>query len=123
MATKLRLIDITQLKKSSRLALQETNAVLQSAKKSIAQYDELMEQIGMDRKALLKYLNLSDWPAHYRKKATEDLLNWKKQIKNEMAQDVVEKRKQLKRAASLLDPSKNEKRKRTTTRKHRTSLI
>ncbi|PJE80398.1 hypothetical protein CI610_00630 [invertebrate metagenome] len=123
MSSRIRLIDITRLKKSSWLVQAESEKALKQARQSLRAYEEMMEDVSMDRKALHKFLNSDEWPAHYRHKARQDLLQFKDELKSAMAQDIAAKRKEIKLASRLLVSRDKKASQAKRVRKGRTGFI
>lgn len=120
MASRIKLVDITKLKKSSGLVTQQAKAVLKQANKSIDEQHEFMTRVGMDRNKLRDFINGSNWSSKHKHKARQELIRWNEELKNEISHDVAVKRKELRLAARLLDAKKQSTQ---TTRRRRTGFV
>ena len=120
MASRIKLIDVTRLKKSSGFATQQSISVLKQAKESIARQEEFMDGAGMDRTKLRSFINGDQWSSQYRHKARQELIRWSEELKGAIAHDVSVKRKEIRLASRLLNPKKQSTQ---STRRRRTGFI
>ena len=103
MAVKVKLIDITKLKKADYLIAQESQKVLRDAKTMLDKQEEFMKNGGMNRQQLRAFINSDFWTSRQRQKAREELLNFHKELKESMASQASIKRKELSTASRLLE--------------------
>ena len=120
MASKLKLVDVTKLKKSSGYVIRHSEAVVSQAQKGIKQQQEFMQRVGMDKDKLRAFINSDRWPSRQKHLARQELIRWKEELKAGVAHDVSVKRKEIKQAARLLSPKKRAKQ---TTRRRRTGFV
>ena len=103
MAVKLKLIDITKLKKADYLIVQESQKVLRDAKTMLDKQEAFMKNGGMNRQQLRAFINSDFWTSRQRQKAREELLNFHQGLKESMASQASIKRKELSIASRLLE--------------------
>ena len=120
MASRIKLVDVTRLKKSSGFVTQQSNSVLKQAKESITRQQEFMAEVGMDRDKLRKFINGDQWSVQYRHKARQELIRWNEELKGAIAHDVSVKRKEIRQTSRLLNPKKQSTQ---NTRRRRTGFI
>ena len=106
MAVKLKLIDITKLKKASELVSVESKAVLSDAKAMLARQEEFLNNGGMDRQKLKAYLNSDAWSAKQKHKVREELVRFHDELKRDMAAESAKVKKELRVASQLLKQGK-----------------
>lgn len=107
MAVKLKLVDITKLKKSNYLASEESLAAIRNAKVLLDKQEEFMNNGGMDRQKLRAFINSDFWTSRQKQKAREELLHFHDELKNNMANEASTKRKELRSASRLLNQGKS----------------
>ncbi|MGB1271713.1 MAG: hypothetical protein ACPG5T_06550 [Endozoicomonas sp.] len=117
MAGKIKLVDVTKLKKSNVLVTNQTEKVLRQAKALLEKQEAFMAQGGMDRQKLRAFINSDAWSPHQRQKARQELIRWHEELKNGMAHDASVKQKELKLSARLLKPGRNQVSKRSQRRR------
>ena len=120
MASRIKLVDVTRLKKSSGFATQQSISVIKQAKESIARQEEFMDDVGMDRTKLRHFINGDQWSSEYKHKARQELIRWNEELKGDIAYDVSVKRKEIRLASRLLNPKKQSAQ---STRRRRTGFI
>lgn len=120
MAAKLKLIDVTKLKKTSGFVMKQSQVVVQQAQRSLDQQQEFMQRVGMDKDNLRAFINSDRWSAKQKHAARQELIRWKDELKAGISHDVSVKRKEIKQAARLLNPKKQTEQ---TTRRRRTGFI
>ena len=108
MASRIRLVDITKLSKSSWLVQKESEAVLNQANRSMKQQAEFMENVGLDRKALRDFINSDRWTVKQRHKARQELIRFSEELKQDMSEQASEKRREIRLANNLLKPKRQE---------------
>lgn len=123
MAVKLKLVDVTKLKKSSYLVLEESKAVVREARAMLDKQEEFMKNGGrMDRKKLRSFINSGYWTAWQKQKSREELLNFYHEFKDNMANEASAKRKELRNARNMFSQRKG-KGKRARIARKRTGLV
>ena len=120
MALRMRLIDVTKLKKTSNLVVQQSSDVLVEAKSSMEKQQQFMDEVGMDRKKLRNFINGDQWSAQQKHKARQELIRLSEELKADIAQDVAAKRKEIRLASRLLNIRKKAKQ---AERRRRTGFI
>ncbi|UYM17177.1 hypothetical protein [Endozoicomonas euniceicola] len=120
MASRIRLVDITKLSKSSWLVRQESEAVLNQAHRSMKQQAEFIENVGLDRKALRDFINSDRWTAGQRHKARQELIRFSEELKQDMSEQASEKRREIRLANNLLKPKSKSK---SSVRRRRTGFV
>lgn len=117
MAAKIKLVDVTKLKKSNVLVTNQAEQVLRQAKAMLQKQEEFMSEGGMDRQKLRAFINSDAWSSRQRQKARQELIRWHEELKNGMSQDASVKRKELKLSARLLKPGRKQASKRSQRRR------
>lgn len=120
MASRIRLVNITKLNKSSWLVQQESEAVLRKADKSMHAQAEFMEKVGLDRKALRDFINSGRWTAGQRHKARQELVRFNEDLKRDMSEQASEKRREIRLANRLLKPKSKSQ---SSARRRRTGFV
>ncbi|AMO55451.1 hypothetical protein GZ77_10125 [Endozoicomonas montiporae] len=120
MASRIRLVDITKLSKSSFLVQQESEAVLSQASQSLKQQAQFIENVGLDRKALRDFINSDRWTVKQRHKARQELVRFSEELKQGMSEEASEKRREIRVASNLLKPKSKSK---STVRRRRTGFV
>ncbi len=103
MAIKLKLVDITKLKKADYLVTEESQKTLRDAKVLLDKQEEFMKNGGMNRQQLRAFINSDFWTSRQKQKAREELLSFHKELKENMASEASIKRKELSTASRLLE--------------------
>lgn len=120
MASRIRLVDITKLGKSSWLVQQESDAVVKQAEKSMETQANFMKKVGLDRKVVRDFINSDRWTVKQKHKARQELVRFNDELKRDMSDDASEKRREIRLANRLLKPkSKNM----SSARRHRTGFV
>ncbi|WP_419535221.1 hypothetical protein [Endozoicomonas sp.] len=117
MAVKLKLVDITKLKKSNYLASAASKAAIREAKELLDKQEEFMKNGGMDRQKLRAFINSDYWTSRQKQKAREELLSFHSELKNNMAHEASVKRKELQKASRILNQGKAKTKKAPVKRK------
>lgn len=120
MASRIRLIDVTKLKKSSWRVQQESEAAVKNAKADINRQEEFMNSVGMDKKKLREFINSDAWPVHFKHKARQELIKYNDELKSDLSHEAALKRKELRLAGRLLKPKSKS---RSSGRRHRTGFV
>ena len=120
MASRIRLVDITKLGKSTFLVQQESETVLNQANRSLKQQAEFVENAGLDRKALRDFINSDRWTVKQRHKARQELVRFSEELKQGMSEEASEKRREIRLANNLL---KSKSKSKTTVRRRRTGFV
>ncbi|MRI32065.1 hypothetical protein EOPP23_03500 [Endozoicomonas sp. OPT23] len=120
MSSRIRLVDITKLKKSSWFVQSESQAALHKARADITRQEEFLESVGMDKHQLRAFINGEQWSAAFKHKAREELLRFSDQLKQEMTEEASAKRKELGEARRLLS---SRKKARESARRRRTGFV
>ncbi|WP_062261896.1 hypothetical protein [Endozoicomonas arenosclerae] len=120
MASRIRLIDVTKMKKSSWLVQQESEVVVKAARKDISKQENFMNSVGMDKKKLRDFINGDSWSANYKHKARQELIKFNDELKGDLAHEASLKRKEIRLANRLLAPKSKS---RSTGRRHRTGFV
>ena len=120
MASRIKLIDVTRLPKSTGLVTQQTNALVSIAKTCLKKQQDFMGEVGMDRKKLREFINGDRWSSQQKHKARQELIRWNDELKAEIAQDLSAKRKEMRLASRLFG---TKKRSIQTTRRRRTGFV
>lgn len=102
MARKLKMIDITKLKKATPLIQQETNTVLSEARSMLERQEAFMQEVGMDRDKLKTFINSEFWTPQQKQKAREELIRFHAELKSDMKQVADEKNKEVTAGLTLL---------------------
>lgn len=121
MAVKLKLVDVTKLKKASFLVSQETEKAIAEARVMLGKQEEFLQNGGMDRQKLRAFINSDHWTSQQKQKAREELLRFHNELKSDMARVASSKRKELSNANRLLEQRKITPA--TATRKQRSGFI
>ena len=87
MAIKLKLVDITKLKKADYLVTEESQKTLRDAKVLLDKQEEFMKNGGMNRQQLRAFINSDFWTSRQKQKAREELLSFHKELKENMASE------------------------------------
>ena len=106
MAKRVRLINVTQLKKSSDLVQKEASELLSSTRLAMDKQAAFMKEIGIDKKSLRNFINNGKWSAPQRQKMQQELIQFNGDLKADMSQAVAAMRKKLKEAGRLLSGKK-----------------
>lgn len=120
MAVKLKLVDITKLKKSSYLVSEESKMAIRDARVSLDKQEEFMRNGGMDREKLRAFINSDYWTSRQKHKAREELLRFHDELKSNMAHEASVKRKELRSSSNLLN---QDKARTGTTRRKRSGYV
>lgn len=120
MASRIRLVDVTKLKKSSWLVQQESEVVVKEARNGLAKQEAFMDTVGMDKKALRNFINGDSWPTTYKHKARQELLRFNEDLKRDMSAEASSKRKEIRLSNRLLTPKSKSK---SSARRHRTGFV
>ena len=120
MSSRIRLVDITKLKKSSWFVHNESQAVIEQARSDIKKQQEFLESVGMDKQQLRAFINGDQWSAAFKHKAREELLRFSEQLRQEMKEESAAKRKELSQARRLLS---SRKKARESARRRRTGFV
>lgn len=120
MASRIKLIDVTKLKKSSWLVQQESEATVKTAKAGINRQKDFMDSVGMDKKKLREFINSDAWPTHFKHKARQELIKFNDELKSDLSQEASLKRKELRMANRLLKPKTKSG---SSGRRHRTGFV
>ncbi len=121
MAVKLKLVDVTKLKKASFLVSQETEKAVAEARVMLDKQEEFLQNGGMDRQKLRAFINSDQWTSQQKQKAREELLRFHNELKTDMARVAADRRKELNSANRLLEQRKLQPG--TATRKQRSGFI
>jgi|GEM_PF-6366888 len=121
MAVKLKLVDVTKLKKASFLVSQETEKSVAEARVMLDKQEEFLQNGGMDRKKLRAFINSDQWTSQQKQKAREELLRFHNELKTDMARVASAKRKELNNSGRLLEQRKLQPG--TATRKQRSGFV
>ncbi|KEQ19595.1 hypothetical protein [Endozoicomonas numazuensis] len=120
MASRIRLIDVTKMKKSSWLVQQESEVIVKSAKEGINRQKGFMDSVGMDKKKLREFINGDAWPANFKHKARQELIKFNDELKSDLSHEASLKRKEIRLANRLLKPKTSS---RSSGRRHRTGFV
>ena len=120
MTSRIRLVDITKLNKSSWLVQQESEAVLKKIRQSVHKQAEFMNKVGLDRKALRDFISSDQWTLKQRHKARQELVRFNKDLKQEMSDQASRKRKEIRLSRNLLTPKSKNK---SSAWRHRTGFV
>lgn len=120
MASRIRLVNITKLNKSSWLVQQESEVVLKKTRQSVDRQAEFINKVGMDRKALRDFINSDHWTAKQRHKARQELVRFNEDLKQDMADQASLRRKEIRVSRNLLMPKSKSK---SSARRHRTGFV
>ena len=104
MESRVRLVDVTKLNKSSWLVQQESEALLREAEQNLKAQSDLMSRMGLDRKALREFINNDQWTTVQRHKARQELVGFNETLKRDMSDKASEVRKDIRLASRLLKP-------------------
>ncbi len=106
MSSRIRLVDITKLKKSSWFVQSETQTAIEHARRDILKQEDFLKSVGMDKQQLREFINGDQWSSGFKHKAREELLRFSEQLKQGMSEDISAKRKELSEARRLLSTRK-----------------
>ena len=120
MASRIKLVDITKLNKSSWLVQQESDEVVKKAKQGINRQAEFMNKAKLDRRALRDFINSDHWTVKERHKARQELVRFSEDLKQDMADQVSQRRKDIRLSRQLLTPKSKKK---SSARRHRTGFV
>ena len=120
MASRIKLIDVTKLPKSTGLVIQQAGSLANQAKGSLDKQEKFMNEVGMDRKNLRNFINGDRWSAQQKHKARQELIRWNDELKAEISHDVSVKRKEIRLSSRLLSIKKKAVQ---TTRRRRTGFL
>ena len=120
MVSRIRLVDVTKLRKTSGLVAVQSQKVVNQANERIKTQADFMNRVGMDRKKLRDFINNDTWSAKHKHIARQELIRWNEGVKAEIAADVSLKRKELRMSARLLNPLNKPSQ---TTRRRRTGFV
>ena len=120
MASRIRLVDITKLRKSASLVQKESEKVVAQAHRQLNSQEQFMEEVGMDRKALRAFINGDQWSAVFKHKARQELIRFNEELKRDIATAVSLKRKEIRLSNRLLSPKSKVKQ---SAGRHRTGFI
>ena len=120
MASRIRLVNITKLNKSSWLVQQESEAVLKQADQSMKAQTDFMDKVGLDRKSLRDFINSDRWTVKQKHKARQELVRFNEELKRDMSEEASEKRREIRLANRLLKPKSKNK---PSARRRRTGFV
>ena len=120
MSSRIRLVDITKLKKSSWFVQSESQIALEKARRDISRQEDFLKSVGLDKQQLRAFINGEQWSAAFKHKAREELLRFTEQLKQEMSEEASAKRKEISESRRLLSARK---RARESARRRRTGFV